>query len=314
MGAIMDSEAAIPHSRAWQVMETALIGLVAVVVVLQFGLFARIAPLNWETETMLVALAALSAPLHWALMHETIHGSLYKSADANRRMGRLLGIPLCLSWEVMRFGHLMHHGSNRHGYDRPEAVNEGGSRLRAAPGYFFLLLGGNELVYAVMPVLLALPAKFVEWLLKKAGQGPDASQVSAAALRYFADDNRRGRIRVDLAASIALVALAIWAWGAYWPVFFACLGARYVVLSLLDNAPHYGTPVGSGTQARNMRLAPWASWIVLNGNFHNLHHERPQMKWHQLRAVFARSGAPYEGSWIGAVLRQFKGPIELARE
>jgi fatty acid desaturase len=91
----------------------------------------------------------------------------------------------------------------------------------------------------------------------------------------------------------------------------ASIVARWFLLSLLDNAPHYGMPLDSGLNARNTRVAGWASWLVLNQNFHGVHHHNPQLHWRDLPGKFAQTDKRYDGGWVGALFRQFRGPQVL---
>src|SRR5262249_4187154 len=126
-----------------------LLGLVALVAALQFHLL----PLPGALPAIvIVVLAALTAPLHYGLMHETMHGHLFGNERADRIIGRLLGISLGLPWETMRFGHLSHHSMNRHSFDRPEALGRGQARLPAACVYYFKLVVGHAVLYALMPL------------------------------------------------------------------------------------------------------------------------------------------------------------------
>ncbi|HXL99547.1 MAG TPA: fatty acid desaturase [Rhizomicrobium sp.] len=290
-------------------INTALLCIALAVAALQFVVFPLFAPLNAASETALIAVLALTAPLHWGLMHESIHGKLFENDAANRAAGRLLGISICLDWDIMRFGHLMHHRANRHDRDRPEDVAPGRSRLAAAPGYFFTLLGGGTIQGALAPLAVVLPLRGTERVVQHLFGGVEA--LRDPALRAFSDPERRLRIRSDFAATLALVALGIWCWGAHWPLLVLAVAARFCVLSLLDNAPHYGTPRDSGTRAYNTLLARPLRWLVLNANFHGVHHQAPQLAWQELPRTFDRSGQSYSGSWIACVLRQFRGPMRL---
>lgn len=250
-------------------------------------------------------LCMLATPLHWGAMHESIHGNLFDNYAANRRSGRVLGWFLCLSWDVMRFGHLLHHSHNRHEFDRPEAVPTGATRLRAAGPYYFKLLGGHALISAISSIGLALPFPIARRLI------PDPEPMGTAARRAFAKPDRQWRIRGDLAAILLLVGCACVCWGARWPVFAATIAARFFVLSLLDNAPHYGTALDSGVYARNTRLPRFTEWLVMGHNFHGVHHGATGLKWHELRRTFWRKGVGCDGSWVLMVLRQFRGPLYL---
>lgn len=271
----------------------------------QFFLAPLFLHIDFWSAAALVLLCAVTTPLHWGLMHESIHGNLFDDENQNRRAGRLLGNFLCLSWDVMRFGHLLHHSNNRHEFDRPESVQPGASRLAAAPGYFAKLLGGHALISAVSSIGLALPARFVEPLF------PNAEPMHTAALRAFGNVERRSRIRSDLFVTIILLAVAGLCWRTSWPIFAATIATRFFVLSLLDNAPHYGTALNSGSYARNTCLPRALEWLVMGHNFHGVHHAATGLKWRELRGMFVRAGAAYEGSWAAMVLRQFRGPVYL---
>lgn len=284
---------------------TALLALAIAVSLLQFFLAPLVLTMSTWSALALVALCAATTPLHWGLMHESIHGNLFAGAAANRRAGRVLGNFLCLSWDVMRFGHLLHHSNNRHEFDCPEGVPPGASRLAAAGPYFVKLLGGHALISAVSSIGLALPPRVVTRLV------PRVEPMRAAALRAFSNAERRSRIRGDLVATIVLLALAGFCWRTHWPILAAAVGVRFMMLSLLDNAPHYGTARDSGTYARNTGLPRWAHWLLMGHNFHGIHHAATGLNWQELRAAFARAGGRYEGSWAAMVLRQFRGPVYL---
>lgn len=264
-------------------------------------------------ELALVLLVALITPLHYGLMHETMHGHLFGNERWDRAIGRLLGILLGLPWETMRFGHLAHHSLNRHSYDRPEVLRPGQKRLTAAGVYYFKLIVGHALNYALMPLPALLPTGTTARVLSLAGSDPEIEQLRRRALRTFTNPKRRNALRADIFAIFLLFGIAILLWGAAWPVFATCVVARWSVQSLLDNAPHYGMPLDSGLDARNTAMPALLRLLVMNGNYHGIHHHAPQLRWHALPAAFARSGAETEGSWFAAVARQFRGPTELER-
>jgi fatty acid desaturase len=253
----------------------------------------------------------VTAPLHYGLMHETMHGHLYGDENTDRRVGRLLGVLLGLPWETMRFGHLAHHSLNRHSFDRPEALRPGQSWATAATIYYAKLVIGHAVSYALMPLPVLLPVSTTGWVVDRMGGGQEAEQLRAAALRTFTNTKRRNAIRLDIAAIFGLFGLAVWLWGPLWPVFAGCIAARWSVLSLLDNAPHYGMALDSGVDARNTTMPALARLFVMNGNYHGIHHGAPQLRWHELPGAFDGSGSALEGSWLAGIARQFRGPIPL---
>src|SRR5207245_7015433 len=163
----------------------ASLALVVGIAVLQFFAAPILLPAGAWSAVALVLLCMAGTPLHWGLMHESIHGNLFSDSVANRRAGRLLGVFLCLSWDVMRFGHLLHHSNNRHEFDRPEAIPTGSSRARAAVPYFAKLFGGHALISAVSSMGLALPSRILALLI------PKAEPMRTAALRAFLNPERQ---------------------------------------------------------------------------------------------------------------------------
>jgi fatty acid desaturase len=288
-----------------------LLTLAALVAALQFVVFPLFVPVTFVTGAALLLVVAISTPLSWGLMHESIHAKLFDSDAANRQAGRLTGLMLLLDWDVMRFGHLMHHRANRHDLDRPEDVKPGQSPLSAAPVYFFTLLGGGSIKAFFGPIAVFIPVARTQKIVEDIF-GDDVSPMRDAAIRAFTDPERRARMRIDFLATLALIALAVWCWGAHWPLLVATIFTRFAMLSILDNAPHYGTPKDSGTRAFNTTLSPVVRWLVLNGNFHGVHHKAPQLSWRELPGTFAQDGAGFDGSWVAMVLRQFRGPLRIA--
>jgi fatty acid desaturase len=288
-----------------------LLLIVATIASLQFGALALFHPAGAVLIAFIV-IAALTAPLHYGLMHETMHGNLFADERWNRRAGRLLGIALGLPFETMRFGHLAHHSNNRHKFDRPEYLAPGQAFLAVAPGFYFKTLIGNALIYTLLPLLIFVPMPVLQRYASGLDPNDDGAQVRAAALRSFSNPERRMTLRMDLAAIVLLFAAALYVWRAQWWVFAACVFARWSVLSLLDNAPHYAMPLTSGLEARNTYMPAMFRWLIMNQNFHGEHHATPKRHWSELPAAFRDAKLSHDGSWIAAVLRQFRGPLVLS--
>ena len=281
--------------------------LIAVVPVIAASHFAAAAILAF-------AIIALT-PLHSVLLHEAIHGRLAGSPSRNRLAGRALAVAFGLSFEVVRFGHLLHHGYNRHALDRPDILDRGKNGIASWIAYYSHLLGGVYLAEIAASLVFFLPRPTVKQLIIRSF--PDAEPASAAVRRAVlkvADDTRLvTRIRADGIAFIALYGMAFWLYAAYWPLLLAALLARGITISLMDNAPHYGTPAIINAPARNMSTPAWLGGFLLNQNLHALHHERPDLPWTALKQTFIRSGAAYDGSYAAALTRQFRGPIPRER-
>ena len=295
-------------NAALTVLALGVVGCVLLVVPL--GILPR-----WpEAVAWAVILAALVVtPLHSALLHEAIHGRLFATASANRWGGRALAVAIGVSFEVIKFGHLTHHRFNRHELDRPDVLDDGAPAWRRAaawPGYYMHLLGGVYLKEILGSLLFFLPVRILERLIDRTlrSREPATVAIRHAAHRALAHRDRLWRVRGDVAAATLLYGLSAWAYGSAWPMLLAFLLLRGAIVSLMDNAAHYGTPAVIGAPASDLRVPRWASWLMLHQNLHNLHHERPDLPWSVLPAVFARPGERLDGSYVTAVLRQFLGP------
>ena len=73
-----------------RIADAVLLALVAVIAVFAFGLFPVLIPQTFATDALFVIMMGATLPLHYGLMHETMHGNLFASEDWNRRVGRLL--------------------------------------------------------------------------------------------------------------------------------------------------------------------------------------------------------------------------------
>jgi fatty acid desaturase len=206
-----------------------LLGCAVLISALQFGLFPILFEPGWIGAGVLVLVATFTEPLHYGLMHESIHGNLLPGESRNRGAGRALGIALGLPWETMRFGHLAHHGFNRHDFDRPEALAPNRSRVISAIAYYFNLVIGNAIAYAIAPFLTVVPVSAMRWVLENVDRNPETAPLRMAALRAFSTPAKRHAVQFDLAAIVALDALALWLWGAWWPVFVASMPATHAL-------------------------------------------------------------------------------------
>lgn len=259
----------------------------------------------------LLALGVIATPLHWGLIHEGIHGNLAPDATANRTLSRLLSIPLLVPFEVVRFGHLMHHGFNRNPLDRPEAVEATRPSLLDRARFYLHLLFGTSAIELSVPLLFLLPRAGINWAIGKIYglDDPQVKRIRKMAETTFLDPDRIARIRVDLLLTVLLVVVSLHLAGDAWPWVAAALLLRGVTISVLDNAPHYGTPVDSGQDATNSRAPAPLRALLLNSNFHGIHHARPNLPWTALPQAFAAMGARYGAAWLAMVARQFRGPL-----
>ena len=265
-------------------------------------------PLLWSA---LVPLVLATVP-HWGLIHEAIHRHLHRDARTNEAAGRLLGILFLAPFDALRFGHLSHHALNANPSDRPELFDpELMSRPRAALVFYPRLLFGIYAAEMLSGLVSLLPRRWFRPIVRAVfyeGQ-PDAARMADRAERHLLDPVRLRRIRQDALASMGLVTIGVVAWGSAWPVLALALVGRGMVVSVLDNAPHYGGAMADPEQGYDMRLARPLAPLVLNANLHGTHHRHPTLPWTALPAAFAADGGRYAGSYFLLPWRQLRGPL-----
>lgn len=258
----------------------------------------------------------LLTPMHWGLIHESIHGQLRLKARANERAGRALSLLLGLPFEVMRFGHLMHHRFTRQPFDRPDistlpANAPAPLRIPKWLGYQSRLLGGMWLAEVFAPVIAWLPVRRLPALAVSAlGGDPEDEDVRRRVVMFASDPVRRRRIQRDFLVLLVALAVSFWAYGPWWPVFLATFAARGVWLSIADNLPHYGVAMDEPARTRNFRATAMGRALLLNQHLHRVHHQYPTAPWHLLPQINAAqpTGGPLIPYWR-AVFRQFAGPL-----
>jgi fatty acid desaturase len=278
------------------------LGLLALhLFVLPLWLLPRDAAWGW----LLVPLALTNPPL-WSLTHESIHGSLLRDRDFNDRLGRALAIGYGAPFALLKAGHLLHHRFSRTPRERTEVYDPAAtSWLREAPGYYVRLFGGLYLAEAASVLLLFVPRR--GWLaLARRVDSP--TSVSAQLVEMVAA-RRLPAFRADAAVIIVVHAASFAAYGQYWPMLLAALAGRAFIVSVADNAYHYGTELDAPLEAMNLRLPRALELLVLAFNLHGVHHRYPGLAWHSLRAAFVADGARFDRGWFGAAAHQLNGPI-----
>jgi hypothetical protein len=91
-------------------------------------------------------------------------------------------------------------------------------------------------------------------------------------------------------------------------VFVLFLLVRGFIISLMDNVYHYGTPANLLISGYNLKIPRIFQYILMNGNFHGLHHEKPKIPWYNLEKEFIKLNKQFDGPLLPQIFRQFKGP------
>ncbi len=290
-----------PPSVSGGLVAVALGSLVVGLFVIPLVLLPRAAAWGW----LLVPLSLTSTPL-WSLLHECIHGSLLRDRAANDACGRALAIGYGAPFALLKAGHLLHHRYSRTPRERTEVYDPATTSWRAqAPAYYLRLVGGLYLA-EVASVLLAAAPRRAWGAVARRLDGPGT--VSALLLDSVAG-RRLTAFRTDAALIVAVHAAAFVAYGRFWWMLLAALAARAFLVSVADNAYHYGTALDEPLDAMNLRLPGALETFVLAFNLHGVHHRHPGLAWPDLRAAFLADGGRFDGGWWTAVAAQLRGPV-----
>jgi fatty acid desaturase len=289
----------------------ALLGLVTTAVLMQLIAWPFLLR-HWGASALWIALPlVVSTPMHWGLIHESIHGHLLPQRRLNEWLGRALSIAFVLPFDAVRFGHLMHHRFTREAHDRPDVHDGKTHHVLARIGYYIHLLGGFYLTELVLPLLTFLPASWVCRMVERKFRSEEQAgrDIQRLFVGFAGNQERRSRMRRDWILSIALHACALYFYGAWWPVLVITMFLRGVWLSLADNLPHYDVMLDEQERARNFR-AP-AIWrpVLMNHHLHRLHHQHPTLPWTALPALAQASADASDGDtgYFRAAFRQFRG-------
>ncbi|MBF6300986.1 fatty acid desaturase [Nocardia amamiensis] len=254
---------------------------------------------------------ALLTTTFWAVIHEAVHGNLHPRRSRNDRYGRMLAVLYGAPFALLKAGHLLHHRYSRT-RDRGEVYDPARSSwAKAAPGYYLRLFGGLYLLEVAAVVLAALPAAAVRRLAHAVDE-PDT--VAGPLLERVARTEVFWQFRIDAAAIAVLHGAAFVAYGSHWWMLLAALAGRGVIVSLSDNAYHYGTDLDEPLEALNLELPARLEVLALSFNLHGMHHRRPGLRWYELRPAFDAEGGRCDSGWFRAVARQIRGPIGIVTD
>ena len=257
---------------------------------------------------LLLSVPLMTTPF-WSLVHEAIHGTLLASRTRGDRCGRVMAIIYGAPFILLKTGHLLHHRFSRTPRERVEIYDPTKTTwAKAAPVYYLRLVIGLYLLEVLSIVLALLPAAVLRRLAVRA-ESPDT--VAGLLLDRIATDRNRGQFRLDSAVIVLLYGGAFVAYGAHaWMLALAIVG-RAIVVSISDNAYHYGTKLDAPLEAMNLKLVAPLERFALSFNLHDVHHRHPGLRWYELRGQFLAEGSPYHLGWFAAAARQFNGPIKL---
>ncbi len=127
---------------------TNFLNLVLTFLVLLMNLCVLLAPVISHERWVIISILTLDVVLlritnvHWHLIHEAAHRILFSQSRLNEHAGYWLSVFFFSSFNALRFGHLLHHRTNRHEDLTEVYFGKRPPRLR----YYAEILGGFFLI------------------------------------------------------------------------------------------------------------------------------------------------------------------------
>jgi fatty acid desaturase len=275
------------------------IGILAAVLAAAVGLLwlGSRASIGWAAAVGVVFSFVLLTD--YALIHEGTHDNLHPNPSWNRWLGVVAGFLFPVPFSMIKVTHTVHHCCNRTDHEMFDQYYPGDSMFLKLGQWYGLLSG---LFWPWIPVGAVLLATF-PGILRTA---PFRKARTTAVL--FDDFERNGieRIRVEVALMLAFWGAMFWLLDLRWQnvlVMYACFAFNW---STRQYVTHAFTPRDVINGALNLRASRPMGWVLLDGNWDLVHHQKPWLPWTELRAA-GRSSAP-PVSFARQYLRMWGGP------
>ena len=248
--------------------------------------------------------------IHWHLIHEAAHNILISKRSSNEFFGKILGALFFGSFSMLRFGHFIHHRTNRISDHTDVYFDE------KKPGrlyYYFDILGGFFILYEFFITFLVLiPNKkllsIADHFIEKT-EGVPSQDIYIRARDIINHPKKIRLIRREACLMIFVLALSLASYSQHLGLWFGYFMIRALLASYLNNMPHYGNVIDDVNASDTTYLPRLLARCYLNFNYHKTHHLYPTAPWHVLPKLFKDDGLTYNGSYIKHYLRQLKGPI-----
>ena len=266
---------------------------------------------------IVVAISCTSNGL-FSVLHEAIHRSLAPitrlpviGISMNDLLGRVMGICFGSPFDFVSTAHVTHHSVNRTQDEHIEVYDAGvttAQRRSFVIGYYFFLLGGLYKAELIVPMVFLLPHNIAQSLLIRAFQAdPMASQVLR---RIFRSPYHLRAIRIDAGLIFATLAGSAL-------LYRAVPGGYSPSISLFERSSYrfwitcyrYASPLDDRLHGYNLRLPRWLSPVILNFNYHGIHHRFPALPWRSLERVFADEALVFDNDYVTQAVSQLRGPM-----
>jgi len=248
----------------------------------------------------------LLQPVHWGLIHESIHAQLVPDRRHNEFCGRLLAVTLGIPFDATRFGHMVHHRYSRHGRDRPDVYDGRVPYTISWLAYRARLFGGVYLGLIFVPVIACIPLSLGVRIMKTIipNEGRADTDVQRLFVLLVSNVPKRKSTRRDFLMTLLLYGSSTWVYGTWWPMLLAGMYVRGLWHSLADNVAHHGVAADEQDRARNYALPRILRPFVMNHHLHLTHHLYPGVPWTALARLDVPESALPKGNYFRAAFRQ----------
>lgn len=253
----------------------------------------------------------------FTITHEAMHGSLaskdclpYTSISHNTLWGRVLGVCYGSPFDFMRTAHLIHHKVSRSSTEQLEIYDVSlntKERIVFFIQYYFYLFGGLYILEILIVVLWWLPRS----AMVRLGDliFPPQSFNALVLKKIVCSDQKMRAIRIDSIIILVLVITSFTLYGKWWWILATHFLIRALLISFFDYLYHYGSPLNDNLHGYNLRLPHVLSKLMLNFNYHGIHHRYSRLSWQALPKTFTAENHLFDASFFKQAIRQCKGPI-----
>lgn len=275
------------------------IALVALVMVVAAGLLWLGSRVSLLWALPVGALFSFLLLTNYALIHEGTHDNLHPDPRWNRWLGVLAGFLFPVPFSMIRVTHTVHHCCNRTDHEMFDLYYAGDNMFLKLGQWYGLLSG---FFWPWIPVGMVLLATF-PGVLKTA---PFRKARTTAVLFDDFEKNGIRRIRIEILLLLGFWALLFWALELRWQnvlVMYACFAFNW---STRQYVTHAFTPRDVINGALNLKVSTPMSWLLLQGNWDLVHHQKPWLPWTSLREHGRTSTPPV--SYCQQYLKMWAGP------
>jgi fatty acid desaturase len=265
-------------------------------------------PLVWAWKGWAFVIWALiygyGTVLTWLLIHEAIHLKLHARRWTNDALGRIHAILFGCPFHILKVGHMTHHRHNRGVIDTNELIPaETRHPVLWWLAYYARIMGLLYVSEVISPLF------FFFWKRSRRFIRRLTQNNAVAAILDLFTKRIVQKIQFDALLCIGWFAAQFYAnWSDLRPLIILLL-ARAFIVSIYDNAYHYGTDPHDAGAALNLRVPKLLRPLLLNHNMHRVHHRHPMASWAVLPQLFAADKDRFDGALVATSARQFKGPI-----